>query len=121
MASIAAAHNANGNIELVGLDAGGGAWRRTQNAGGTWGDWSPLNPKTLARVTAETGTDGRIQLVGVDNLGNIWHSVQTRPTRAPTRHGLCWTGNCALDPGIYPRWIGDQIRPRGDVGSWTGP
>ncbi len=77
MASIAAARNANGRLELIGLDAGGGIWRRTQTSASAWGNWSALNQKTLARVTAETNSAGRIHLVAVDNLGNIWQSIQT--------------------------------------------
>ena len=77
MTTVAVARNANGKLGLVGVDAGGGAWRRTRATPGTWSDWSRLSPRTLARVAAETGANGRIQLVGVDNLGNIWQSAQT--------------------------------------------
>jgi hypothetical protein len=77
MTTVAVARNANGKLGLVGVDAGGGDWRRTRATAGTYGDWSRLSPRTLARVAAETGANGRIQLVGVDNLGNIWQSAQT--------------------------------------------
>ena len=90
MATIAAARNGDGTLELVGIDTGGGVWRRRQVTAGatTWSAWTALPSRTLAQIAAETNTDGRIQLVGVDNLGNIW---QSRQTAANSNSYIAWT------------------------------
>jgi len=91
--SLAAARNGAGTIELIGVDAGGQAWRRVQTNETTWTDWTTVPLKTLRRVAAETNGNNRIHLVGTDNFGNIWQSLSSG--------------------GAFPAWtqIPGQLRP----------
>ena len=78
MATISAARNSNGTLEVIGVDTGGNSWHRTQTAVGStsWTAWAPLSLLTLRDIIAQTD-NGKVHLVGVDNLGQVWQTQQS--------------------------------------------
>jgi hypothetical protein len=82
LGSIAVARNADGALELIGVNGAGQVLRR-RAAGGTnnWSPWAPFDTPaavgTLRSMAAETNADGRIEVIGVNTAGQVWHRRQT--------------------------------------------
>jgi metallophosphoesterase (TIGR03767 family) len=90
--AVAAATNADGRVEVFGVDPDGAPWHRWQLTAGAdgdpgWSAWTRL-PGTLTSITATRTADGRLEVFGSDTLsdpgpdgqpGGIWRAVQTAP------------------------------------------
>ena len=75
--SSAAARNADGRMEMFGVDAQHQVWYRTQVAAGTdtWSSWRSF-AGTLSTIAAETNGLGRIEVFGVDDAGDVFRRWQ---------------------------------------------
>jgi metallophosphoesterase (TIGR03767 family) len=90
--SIGAALNADGRVEIFGVDPNGTPWHRwqlTPNVGGAgpWSDWTAL-PGRLSSIAVTRAGDGRLHVIGSDTLtppspdalpGGVWQASQTTP------------------------------------------
>jgi subtilisin family serine protease len=79
--SIAAVSNADGRIEVIGLDDAGATWRLAQTSptDNNWSGLTRLDGPGMASLTATSNGDGRLELIGIDAGGNPWRRRQTAP------------------------------------------
>jgi V8-like Glu-specific endopeptidase len=77
------ARNADGRLEVVGVNRFGGIWHTWQTApsNGWVGGWSQLYTDNdyLKMLRVARNQDGRLEVVGVNSAGGIWHTWQTAP------------------------------------------
>ena len=77
------ATNADGRLEVFGVNRLGGIWHTWQTTpGGGWvGGWSQLYTDNdhLEMLDVARNADGRLEVFGVNRLGGIWHTWQTTP------------------------------------------
>jgi hypothetical protein len=77
------ASNADGRLEVFGVNTGGQIWHTWQTApnNGWVGKWSELytNTDSLAMLDVGRNQDGRLEVFGVNAGGQIWHTWQTAP------------------------------------------
>ena len=75
--------NADGRLEVFGVNAQGHIWHTWQTApNGNWiGSWAELytNNDSLAMLDVARNADGRLEVFGVNGQGHIWHTWQTTP------------------------------------------
>jgi hypothetical protein len=93
---VAAETNADGRVELFGINADGGIYHRWQTApnSSTWSPWANI-PGTLASIAVARNADGRLELIGTDPSGNVLDARQvsagastlTSFTVQPNGHG----------------------------------
>ncbi|MFD8079877.1 hypothetical protein ACFV3E_45700, partial [Streptomyces sp. NPDC059718] len=76
MSELAVARHNDGHLELIGSNAGGQIFHRSQAISGDYASWSPLPQKILSHIAAETNSDGSVEVVGVDTAGAIWQTRQ---------------------------------------------
>jgi hypothetical protein len=78
--SVALGPNADGRLELFGVDTTSGVGHRWQTSpsGGVWSDWTMFDGN-LETVAAEANADGRLELFGTNSAGQIYHRSQTSP------------------------------------------
>jgi hypothetical protein len=84
------ARNADGRLELFGLDPDGNVWHAWQTApsngwNGTWQTLYP-DPSAYQSLTAARNADGSLQLFGIDANLNLWRTGQTAPSNG-------WSGS----------------------------
>jgi hypothetical protein len=88
--SLRAAANADGRLEVFGVNPLGSIYHTWQTQpGGSWvGSWSELYSITdnLAMLDVASNADGRLEVFGVNPLGRIYHTWQTQP-------GGSWVGS----------------------------
>ena len=76
--------NADGRLEVFGINAQGHIWHTWQTApnNGWVGSWAELysNADSLAMLDVAHNADGRLEVFGVNGQGHIWHTWQTTPT-----------------------------------------
>ena len=86
------ASNADGRLEVFGVNAQGHIWHTWQTApnNGWAGGWSELysNTDSLTSLKVARNADGRLEVFGVNAQGNIWHTWQTAPNNG-------WAGGWA--------------------------
>jgi hypothetical protein len=75
--ALAAATDADGTIELVGLQADGSIWQRWQS-GNSWSNFVQV-PGTLTTVTLALHGGAWLELIGTDVYGNIYDNMQMSP------------------------------------------
>ena len=88
-----AATNADGRLELFGLDGAGAVVHQWQWTSGAWSAWERLGGPGVYAAAAGVNPDGRMELFGVDRSGTLVHSWQM-----PHGHGLERLGRV---PGVY--------------------
>jgi len=78
LTAVASETNADGRIELVGVNKTGSIWRRSQLAAtsDSWSPWTQLDG-LLVSVAVARNADGRLELFGTNSAGTIWHRWQT--------------------------------------------
>src|SRR5579863_7669733 len=82
--SLRTARNADGRLEVFGINAGGNIYHTWQTApsNGWNGAWellySPVD--NLAMVAPSNDADGRLEIFGVNSAGNVYHTWQTAPS-----------------------------------------
>ena len=80
LATIDAARNGDGRLEVFGIDPTGQIWHTWQtSAGGEWsGTWHELHTDEdrLSFLRVGQNADGRLEVFGIDRHGNIWHTWQ---------------------------------------------
>src|SRR5215469_452694 len=100
--SLRAARNADGRLEIFGINAGGQIFHTWQTApsNGWVGQWQLLfSPgDNLAMLDVVSNADGRLEVFGVNGAGNIFHTWQTAPSNG-------WAGQWDL---LYSP--GDNLR-----------
>ena len=83
LAMLDVARNADGRLEVFGVNAQGHIWHtwQTQPNGGWVGGWSELysDNDNLAMLDVARNADGRLEVFGVNAQGHIWHTWQTQP------------------------------------------
>jgi hypothetical protein len=77
--SLAVARNANGRLDLYGLNGGEVQLRQETVSGGSWSGWASFGPTPagLVELDAQANADGRISLFGVDGAGNLYQRQQS--------------------------------------------
>jgi hypothetical protein len=80
---VAAEENADGRIELFGVNGAGGVYHRWQTApnSATWSGWV-AEPANLASIAVARNADGRLEVVATDRSGAILDAHQTSPGSA---------------------------------------
>jgi hypothetical protein len=77
------ARNADGRLEVFGVDEQGHIWHTWQTQPGSWdgGSWSQLysDNESLHTLRVVANADGRLEVFGVDEQAHIWHTWQTQP------------------------------------------
>ena len=90
--SLRAARNADGRIEVFGINAAGNIYHTWQTApnNGWNGSWDLLYSPAdnLAMLDAVNNADGRIEVFGINAAGNIYHTWQYSPNNG-------WIGDAA--------------------------
>lgn len=71
-----AATNADGRLELFGLDANGAVVNQWQFHSGVWSAWNRLGGPAVYAAATGLNPDGRMELFGVDRSGTLVHSWQ---------------------------------------------
>ncbi|MFI6333332.1 tectonin domain-containing protein, partial [Micromonospora chersina] len=99
--AVAAETNADGRMELFGVNSNGTIWHRAQNSAdksgaiGPWGPWVQFDGG-LSSIAAARNADGRIELFGSNELGQVFHRSQTAKNAS-----CCWTPWTQFDgPGM---------------------
>jgi hypothetical protein len=87
-----AATNADGRLELFGLDGNGAVVHQWQFHSGAWSAWDRLGGPGVYAATTGLNPDGRMELFGVDRSGTLVHSWQM-----PQGGWSAWAGF----PGVY--------------------
>jgi hypothetical protein len=81
--SLRAVQNADGRLEVFGVNAQGHIWHTWQTApnNGWVGGWAELykDSDNLTMLDVARNQDGRLEVVGVNARGHIWHTWQTAP------------------------------------------
>ena len=77
LTQIAAGVNANGEVELFGVNAAGQVWdrRQTDAAAGTWAAWHLLDG-TLKTIAVASDLGGSLNVFGTDINGTVWQRFQ---------------------------------------------
>lgn len=77
LSAVASETNADGRVEVFGVNAAGSIWHRWQLAPGTdtWSPWTQLDG-LLVSIAAARGQDGTLELFGTNRAGSIWHRRQ---------------------------------------------
>ena len=77
--SLAAVANADGRIEVLGVDDAGAVWRAAQTSATdtNWGQFTKLPGFGVTTISAARNSNGALELVGVDAGGNTWRRSQT--------------------------------------------
>jgi len=92
---VAVTGNADGRLELFGVNSVGNVWHRWQlTPGGAWSAWTQFDG-ALTNVAAATNADGRIELFGTNSAGNVWHRWQLTP-------GGAWSAWTQFDGALRP-------------------
>jgi hypothetical protein len=75
--------NADGRLEVFGINGQGHIWHTWQTApsNGWIGSWAELysDSDSLAMLDVARNADGRLEVFGVNGQGHIWHTWQTTP------------------------------------------
>ena len=87
-----AATNADGRLELFGLDGAGAVVHQWQWSNGVWSAWERLGGPGVYAAAAGVNPDGRMELFGVNNTGTLVHSWQIP--------GYGWSGWASFS-GVY--------------------
>ena len=86
------ARNADGRLEVFGVNAQGHIWHTWQTApnNGWVGGWAELytDNDSLTTLRVVANADGRLEVFGVNAQGHIWHTWQTAPNNG-------WVGSWA--------------------------
>jgi Tectonin domain/Right handed beta helix region/PASTA domain len=92
LAAVASETNADGRVELFGVNATGTLWHRWQLAAGseTWSPWAQLDG-LLVSVAAARNQDGTLALFGTNSAGNLWYRRQL------AAGGSTWSAWQAMD------------------------
>jgi hypothetical protein len=81
LAMLDVARNADGRLEVFGVNGQGHIWHTAQTQpGGPWaGSWSELytDKDNLSSLRVAANADGRLEVFGVNAQGHIWHTWQT--------------------------------------------
>jgi hypothetical protein len=92
LAMLDAASNADGRLEVFGVNAQGRIFHtwQTQPNGGWVGSWSKVYRDTdnLKSLRVAANADGRLEVFGIGPQGHIWHTWQTKPNSG-------WVGSWA--------------------------
>jgi hypothetical protein len=73
--------NADGRLEIFGIDGNPGVWHAWQNtANGDWHDWAPMWGADLSQIAVAANKDGRLELVGRTKTGGVVHALQGAPS-----------------------------------------
>lgn len=78
MRSVATAANADGRVELFGINRTGAIFHRWQQTAGddsTWSPWAQMDGQ-LSSITAARNQDGTLRVVGTNPAGNVWTRSQ---------------------------------------------
>jgi hypothetical protein len=77
LAAVASETNADGRVEIVGVNAAGTIWHRWQLAAGadSWSPWTQLDG-LLVSVAVARNQDGTLELFGTNSAGSLWHRRQ---------------------------------------------
>jgi len=82
--SLRAARNADGRLEIFGINAAGNIYHtwQTSPSNGWNGTWDLLYSASdnLAMLDASNNADGRLEIFGINAAGNIYHTWQTSPS-----------------------------------------
>ena|SRR5436305_1248702 len=86
LVSVRVGANADGRLEVLGVNAQGRIWHTWQKQpNGAWvGSWSELykDSDQLSMLDVGRNADGRLEVFGVDPQGHIRHTAQTDPNGA---------------------------------------
>jgi peptide methionine sulfoxide reductase MsrB len=92
LAMLDVANNADGRLEVFGVNAEGHIWHTWQDApnNGWAGGWAELysDSDNLKSLKVARNADGRLEVFGVNAEGHIWHTWQTSPNNG-------WAGGWA--------------------------
>ena len=75
LSQVAAGANADGTVELFGVNAQGWVWDRRRDAAGNWGTWNRLDG-TLRRIAVTNDLGGSLNLFATDPYGQVWTRFQ---------------------------------------------
>ncbi|WP_371648187.1 MULTISPECIES: tectonin domain-containing protein [unclassified Streptomyces] len=72
--AVAAETNADGRMELFGVNSAGSIFHRWQMtpAGGSWSGWEQFDG-ALTSIAVARNADGRLELFGTNSAGSIFH------------------------------------------------
>jgi hypothetical protein len=82
LTSVALAHNKSDRVQILGTNAKGQAFYRSQTTPGAeqFGPWTTFAvPRAVTSLTATTTPDGRIAVFALDTAGRVWASAQGSP------------------------------------------